>query len=279
MAVLACTPHPGLGHVSVTRGRIVHVVDLATCRETTHRAPPRRFVVPGLTTRGQSLAYGGRTLFTERRAGNPLIPLGLSPDRRCALFAIDRFGSLSILLDGLPPHVVSTRGGRLHTLPLMLLRDGYRTWCGGKLVLTAGGDRIAWHGKRLVVTSAPDWKPRLLVRARGRSFGASTCAPDGRSVVVQSQRDSTNANFWSGAWTLWRVGLDGHAAQLTYPPKGYVDESPRYAADGTLFFVRSRRGHGRLFALRHGHLSGPLLSLGYRLGYYGAQDWPYAVSR
>jgi hypothetical protein len=254
----------------------VTVVDLATCRETTRRAPPQRFFVPGLTTRAQSLVYRGRTVFTERRRRWPLWPLGVSPDRRWVLFTIDPYNSASIPADGLPIRVVAAGGGRVRTLPLMLLDASYRTWCGGRLVLTAGGDRIAWHDKRLIEASAPDWTPRALVAAPGRSFGASTCAPDGRSVVVQSQRSSIDADFWSGSWALWRVSLDGRATQLTHPPKGYVDESPRFAPDGTLYFVRSTRGHGKLYALRGGHVVGPLLSLGYSLGYYGAQNWPYA---
>jgi WD40 repeat protein len=280
MAVLACTPHPGFGAVSVRHGARVTVVDLATCREVTRRAQPTRaFVVPGLTTRGQSLVYGGRTVFTERLRGNPVLPLGLSPDRRWAFFSVDRFGSASVLQDGLPVRVVATRGGQAHALPAMLLDGTYRTWCGGRLVLTAGDDRYAWTHKRLVVTAPPGWRVRPLVRAPGRAFGASTCAPDGRSIVVQSQPESASSQRFAARWTLWRVGLDGRAAQLTHPPRGAVDESPRYAPDGTLYFVRSRRGRGRLFALRRGRVVGPLLALGYAAGVYGRRDWPYAVRR
>lgn len=278
MAVLACTPHPGLGTVSVQRGARVTMVDLATCRETLHRAPLQRFfVVPGLTTRGRSLVYGGRTLFTERLRGNPVLPLGLSPDRRWAFFSVDRFASASVLQDGLPLRVVATRGGPTHVLPTMLLDAAYRTWCGGRLVLTAGDGRYAWSDKRLVATAPPDWRVQPLVRAPGRAFGASTCAPDRRSIVVQSQRESASSQRFAGTWALWRVGLDGHATQLTHPPRGAVDESPRYASDGTLYFVRSHRGHGSLYALRDGRVVGPLLALGYSPGFYGRQDWPYTV--
>jgi hypothetical protein len=81
-------------------------------------------------------------------------------------------------------------------------------------------------------------------------------------------------------WSLWRVSLHGSQHRLTSPPAGYSDESPRFSRDGrTLFFVRSRKGVGELYALRGGRVLGPLASLGFRLGYYGHTDWAYSVSR
>ena len=92
------------------------------------------------------------------------------------------------------------------------------------------------------------------------------CAPDGRSVVVQSQPASNDASFFTTRWQLWRVGLDGSRRQLTSPPAHYADESPRFSRDGrTIVFVRSRQGRGQVYALRGRKLTGPLLSLGYRV--------------
>jgi hypothetical protein len=95
---------------------------------------------------------------------------------------------------------------------------------------------------------------------------------------VQSQPASTDANFFHTRWSLWRVGLDGTKRRLTSPRPGYADESPRFSGK-TLFFVRSRRGVGKLYALRGGRLLGPLASLGSQLGYYGHHAWPYSVRR
>src|SRR5262249_36418663 len=132
--------------------------------------------------------------------------------------------------------------------------------------------------KRLLVASPPDWRARPLVDAPGRAWGSVACAADGRSVVVQSQRQSTDADFFATRWALSRVGLDGRQTRLTSPPAGYADESPPLSRDGrTLYFVRSHDGNGRLYALRGGRAFGPLLSLGHQLGYYGHRDWPYAV--
>ena len=222
-----------------------------------------------------------RTVLTVREsylgapAGMPG-PLGLvgwSPDSKRLLFYIDPQGSASLAADGLTLRTVSTRGGPVRTIAQMLMNSNYLTWCGRRLVLTAGGDRIATTNKRLAVATAPDWRARTLVPGR-RAWGAVTCAPNGRSVIVQSQPDQNDGNFFHTHWALWRVGLDGSLTRMTSPPRGYADESPGISRDGrTILFVRSRHGVGRLYALRDGKLVGPLLSLGYSLGYYGHQDW------
>ena len=204
----------------------------------------------------------------------PIVLLGWSGDDRWIFFAIDPGGSASIAADGLILRVVSATGGRPHRLGVTLAYQDYLAWCGGKLVFTAGRDRVAVHRKRLLVATPPAWRPAPLVRSPRRSWGSLACHPDGRSLVAQSQTSSIDANFFHTHWALWQVGLDGSQRRLTQPPTGYADESPRFSRDGRrLLFVRSRKGHGKLYALRLGELTGPLLSLGYSLGYYGHQDW------
>jgi hypothetical protein len=141
--------------------------------------------------------------------------------------------------------------------------------------MTAGTNRIATEHKWLVATGPPDWKARRLVEAPGRAFGSLVC--DGSSVIVQSQQQSTDASFFATHWALWRVGREGSMTQLTQPPKGHADESPQLAG-GVLYFVRSKHGYGMLYALQNGNVVGPLLSLGYSLGYYGHHAWPYTVT-
>lgn len=241
-----------------------------------------------MTKNSQSIVYHGRTVLTVREdhrrapAGmpGPIVVQGISPNRRWILFAIDPQGSASLMADGLLTQVLSVDGGKPHPLTTMLNYADYRAWCGDKLVFSAGGDREATIHKQLDVASAPDWKPRPLTGLRGRAWGSVVCARDRRSVIVQSQPSEELRNFFSTRWQLWRVSLHGTATKLTSPPKGYADESPQLSPDGrTVYFVRSTRGHGELYALRGGRVVGPLLTLGYSLGYYGANGWQYTVTR
>jgi len=290
--VVPCTPHPGFGSVVIERPAIVERIDLSTCHATT--APPRTPSSPVkvvITRRGktgtQSIVFHGRRVLTVREsfarapAGmpGPIVPEGVSPDGKWILYAIDPQGSASLMADGLMLKAIRTTGGRSYTVASGLAYTDYRAWCGGKLVVTAGGDREATVHKQLVVTGPPHWKARPLTALRGRAWGSVTCAPDGRSVVIQSQPAEELQNFFATRWAIWRVRLDGKATQLTRPPVHYADESPRFGPDGTLYFVRSTRGNGKLYAVRRAGVVGPLLSLGFSLGYYGANAWPYRVTR
>ena len=306
LATLGCTPQPGLGVVSYLRGVTRHRANLGTCRDTIVRrnarppstaahvhSPDHRFTA-SIRVSGRLRTLRNTIWVTDARTGRsrpvysaktccatrslvspgPIELLHWSGDSRFVFFAIDPGGSGSIAADGLILRVVPAAGGAAHRLPVMLPYPNYMTWCGGRLVFTAGNDRVAIHHKQLDVAGTPDWVARPLVRAAGRSWGAVTCAPDRRSIVAQSQREGDDANFYATRWQLWRVGLDGSQMRLTSPPAHHADESPRFSRDGrTILFVRSRRGDGVLYALLDGALAGPLLSLGHSDGYYGHQDW------
>jgi hypothetical protein len=282
--VVTCTPHPGYGTVSLEqRPGIVRTVDLETCRTST---VAKRVAVPTLTvsstrsgTRGtQTIRYRGRDVYTvheryDRIPGGtpgPIVLEGMSPDRRWVLLAIDPMSSASLAADGLTLEAVRAAGGRPRTVASGLLNDDYRTWCSGKLVMTAGGDRIASHHKWLIVTGPPAWRARILVRDPKRAFGSLACA--GTSVVVQSARDTgANETFtMNPRWSLARVRLfDGRTTVLDTPPAGASDDSPRIGRGGRIVFVRSRKSRGTLYAL-HG---GPLLDVGRDDGYYGHRLW------
>ena len=209
----------------------------------------------------------------------PIELLGWSGDARWIFFAIDPGSSASIAADGLLLQVVAAAGGTPHRLGVMLAYRDYLASCGGRLIFSAGRDRIAIHDKRLLVAAPPSWRPRPLVSAPGRSFGSLACDPTGHAVVAQSQESSIDAGFFATHWSLWEIRPDGTRGRLTSPPAGYADESPRFSADGkTLLFVRSHTGAGKLYAFQNGRVVGPLLSLGSSLGYYGHRDWWQAMA-
>jgi len=310
-AAFSCRPEPGLGSIALARRGALHVVDLATCRDrivgpsgpglvSFGRGGNARIVPPpaGITSPNGRLAAHVRVsrdwwTIVVREGGTsreiyrvtrhyrvvtddtgPIELLGWSGDSRWLLFVIDPDGSGSIQADGLTLRAVSLRGGKPIRVARMLVYRDYLTWCGNRLVFTAGRDRIATNRKRLMSASPPRWKPQPLVALPRRSWGSIACVPGGRSLVAQSQPTSTNPSFFATHWSLWRVSLDGTARQLTSPPSGFADESPRLSRDGkSLLFVRSHKGRGKLYTLRGRRLVGPLLSFGNNLGYYGHHDW------
>jgi hypothetical protein len=279
--VVACTPHPGFGTVSLRQGALVRVVDLGTCRShATRFRVPTLPVTVAATPSEQRIVFRGRTVYRVHEdrsripggSPGPIELFGLMPDRQWILFAIDPQGSASLAADGLTLQAVSVHGGPAHVVSAGLLGEDYRTWCGGRLVLTAGGDRIAAHHKWLVVTGPPAWRTRTLLRIPGRAFGSLTC--DHGAVVVETTRDlGPNMNIHPH-WSLWRVQLDGRATPLATPPRGASDESPRAGRNGGLLYVRTDGVRGTLYAFG----LGPLLQLGAAQSFYGAYDWWQSMS-
>ena len=207
-------------------------------------------------------------------APGPLHLAAWSPNGRWLFLYVVPQGSASLAADGVELRAVSARGGRPRRVAGMLGYRDYLTWCGNRLVLTAGGWRLATANKWLAVASAPAWRARRLLRAPRRAWGSLACSPDRRTLVAQSQPASRDYNFFRTRWALWVVGLDGSRRQLTRPPRGYADESPRWSRDGrAILFVRSRRGAGRLYLWRRAQVTGPIADLGRAIGYYGHHDW------
>ena len=306
LALGGCPHDASLGTVTFTRGGLLHRFSFADCSDRTiGRAPTPRAQPPVASPDGRFVATirvrghaqtGVQSIWvTDRRTGRsrrifatrtwavgaitrespgPIILLGWSGDDRWIFFAIDPEGSGSIAADGLVLRAVAATGGAVRRVATTLAYPDYLTWCGGRLVFTAGEDRVSTHDKRLAVAAPPHWRPHLLWPDPSRAFGSLACAPDGRSVAVLSQRASNDANFFHTRWQLWRVGLDGSHTLLDRPPPGTADESPRWSRDGrSLLFVRERQGVGRLMLLRDGRVSGPFVSFGYSLGFYGHHDW------
>jgi hypothetical protein len=300
---LSCHPVAGLGALTYTRGGRQHVLDLADCRDRVLQlganktqpitSPDGLFVATVKARRHgdrgtNAIEVRNRSTGTTRTvyrvpesyrnmpagAPGPIVLFRWSGDGRWLFFAIDPQGSASIAADGLLLQVISRDGGPPHRIGPTLAYSDYMTWCGGRLVLTGGGNRLATTNKRLLVASPPNWRSRPLIKTPKRAWGSLTCAPDGRSLVAQSQVTHEDYSFIATKWELWRVGMNGSQKRLTSPPSGSADESPRFSRDGrSIFFVRSRRGLGSLFTLQGERLTGPLLRIGFNLGYYGHRAW------
>jgi hypothetical protein len=282
------------GTLVYVRSAVTHALSLEDCsdrriptpsRPRELRSPQGRRATIRATRDEQTIVVDGRSVLRvheNRKAvpGGVPGPLGLvtwAPDGRTLFYDIDPMASGSLAADGLVLRALDVASGRTWPVAAMLLHDDYWTWCGSTLVLTAGRDRIATHDKRLVVARGPDWHPRVLWASDSRAFSSLTCAPDGRSVAVLSQRSSTDPRFFATRWRLWRVGLDGSHTLLDRPPPGWADESPAWSPDGaSLAFVRERSGYGRIMVLHAGRVDGPLVHLGYSLGFYGHHDWGLA---
>ncbi len=215
---------------------------------------------------GRTIVFHGKVV-VQARKGDSVTFDGLTPDGKWVFYAIDRFGSASLAADGLPLRVIPAAGGRSHPIATGLVYASYRSWCGGRLVMTAGFDRETTTNKWLVTSTPPTWRTLVLVRDPHRAFGSLTCAGDG--VVVQSTTASAEG-FRSPHWSLWHVDWNGKLERLTSPPTGVSDESPLYAR-GVVYFVRG----GWLYARNVGRL----LKLPSTTGFYGHTDWPYTVRR
>jgi hypothetical protein len=76
-----------------------------------------------------------------------------------------------------------------------------------------------------------------------------------------------------GPIVLLRFSADGSRRLLDTPPPGWADAAPQWSRDGrSLLFMRERNGYGRIMLLRDGTVYGPIVSLGYNLGFYGHHD-------
>ena len=218
----------------------------------------------------RTIVFHGKVV-VQARVGDSIGLDGTTSDGRWIFYAIDRFASASLAADGLPVRAIGAGGGRSYPVATGLVYASYRSWCDGRLVMTAGFDRTSTTNKWLVTSSPPAWRTRVLVRSPRRAFGSLTCTPDG--VVVQSTSASPEA-YRSPHWSLWQVGWNGKMRRLTSPPADISDESPQYAR-GVLYFVRA----GSLYALRGGWLVGPLLTVARTAPtYFGHTDWAYAIT-
>lgn len=192
-------------------------------------------------------------------------PLVRGFDRReRVLWWSDLEGSASIAADGLPLYADGTR--LTTTLPYT---DSVAD-CGAGLVVSAGTDRYAMHGKRLLLDGHD------LSRDPSRSWIAPSCR--GATIVAAASRNAVPRRIGDEHRAIWQ--LRPVRRQLTHPPAHASDEDPRVLADGSIAFVRTRSytsrlnlfGLGTLMLLRSGRLT-RLADAGSTTNYYGHYGW------
>jgi hypothetical protein len=232
-APLRCPRNAALGSAVFTRSGYAYDLSLATCaahitaRQTPGSAGLRSR--EGLTATiavtkpvdgigAQTITVDGKPVLRVREnyrsvPGGLPGPVGLvdwSPDGRWLLYFIDPMGSASLAADGKNLLALNVATGKTARVVNTLMYDDYLTWCGSTLVLTAGGDRLAIHTKRLVAAAPPSWKPRVIWRAPSRAFGSVTCA-DGQLHGTSLFGPVANLGYSPGyyghhAWPIgWRT--------------------------------------------------------------------------
>lgn len=193
---------------------------------------------------------------------------GFAPDGRVVWWS-DLEGSASIAADGLPLYANRTKIAE--TLPY----PDYVATCGADLAVSAGTDRYAMHGKRLLLNGHD------LSRDRTRSWVEPACSGD--VLVAAVSRNAVPSRIGDEHRAIWQ--LLPHRRQLTRPPAGATDESPRVLPDGSILFVRTTKlvtrhglyGRGTLM-LRRGDSVTRLADVGTTTNFYGHYDWWRSVA-
>jgi hypothetical protein len=166
----------------------------------------------------------------------------------------------------------------------VLMYPDYLAVCGSHIAVTAGGDRYATHGKRILFDG------RDVSRDTRRSWVSPSCTTGG-TLVAAAGRNWQEHRFGEEHRAIWQ--LLPTRRQLTHPPAGWSDEYPHVTVNGDVVFVRTRQvpflrdgewwttTHGKLELLRGRslrdlrdlRLTGPQVG-GDFLNYYGHYDWP-----
>jgi len=169
----------------------------------------------------------------------------LSPDGRW-LTLWEGFVSASLRADGLPLRIMPATGGQPQEIAsTTLLRPGFVAWApqGDRLAVVEGAGRQTWVNKQIVVMQ-PDGSDRRLLTDTGRADLFPAWSPDGQRIAFTSGEGSQSMEADPAlvrTRRIWLANSDGSAKrQLTDDP-AYVDQFPRWSADGAhILFVRQQ---------------------------------------
>ncbi len=207
---LAVTRYPVCNAPCPSADRGIWVVDVRTGRaREVYRMPRGHDVSPGVA--------------------------GWSPDGRWILFQPDPYNSASIGMDGLPLDAVPAAGGSrpVQVVPAMLEYLPASTWCGGRLVASAGSWRFTFYSKHLVAAAPPAWRVLPVSRDAALGWMQPACDPAGVWVaaIAAPNRNVIALARPSGLWLLRGDGSSAHVLVGTGGGR-YQMNQPQWSADG-----------------------------------------------
>ncbi|HUY96697.1 MAG TPA: hypothetical protein VMW47_03595 [Verrucomicrobiae bacterium] len=235
-----------------------------------------------------------RVVYRERGAG--IEDVGWWPSGAGVVFWLDLGFSQSIAADGLPLESLAVAGGAPRRLALTLVHPSWLTWSpdGRTLAIVAGGNRLLWDGKRIVLCRIPEASCRAVPQPAGVIAYQPAWTPDGRLSFVRARAagpfgpddfDVTVARLraWDSSQRIWTAAADGATARAlaatgagslrpTWTPTGLL-----YVHDDALFLLGTA---GQLPVQVAGPLTTP--QPGTRADfpnvYYGYQGWSQLFS-
>lgn len=215
------------------------------------------------------------------------IVAGWSPDGRWVLWWNDEQFSGSVAADGIALRATSVDRATMRAIaPRVLVYPDFLSWCGGRLVVAAGGFRDVRSDKRLIAASPPSWRASELSRDPSLSWIWPACSPGGRWVAATAGAPPPPPyRFGRERRTIWLVALDGSERRQLLGASTYANELARWSSDGrSILFVHRSLGPQRRAYLflatidpASGTLlrtNGPVAALGRSaFFYYGYYPW------
>lgn len=158
------------------------------------------------------------------------------------------FSANSLMADGTALRAMPVDGARPRELvPWMLSRPAFLDVApaGGELVVTAGGDRLTWTNKQLVLIDPAGGSLTPLTSDDVAAI-TPTWSPDGRRIAYTAGPAGEEAAAAGGEQArqvlagrrIWVIERDGsNQRQVTGDPN-YRDERPRWVGENHLLFAR-----------------------------------------
>jgi dipeptidyl aminopeptidase/acylaminoacyl peptidase len=216
---------------------------------------------------------------------------GWTPDGKSLLYWEGRYGSGSIMADGLPLMQIPLAGGRPTQVSgtKMLVHPELLDWSrDGRLAMVDGGYRNSWERKQIAVAAPGRFS---VLSDKGRSDLFPAWSPDGRLVAFSSGPAAPgipggdDAKKAMAERHIWLMQPDGSGKLQITKDAAYCDERPLWSRDSShILFGRLADERLRLWLMRSdGSEQRPVVDeLGSPpkpgqpiwFGYYGYINWP-----